>query len=139
VTLSPDTLVAADSVVHHRTYALVAGDTMVNGELNTSVLHRTGTATSGVEAVIVRYLIERAPPGVNNAQTLLLLNGSLPTDRDTSVVTTGRASLTARLRLLAKSTFTTDTALISATASYAGRQLGRVLFTLIFSNASASP
>lgn len=139
VTLSPDTLVPADSVTHHRTYSLIAGDTIVAADLNTNVLHRVGAAPSGVGAVIVRYLIERAPPGVNNAQTLVLLNGSAPSNRDTSAVPSGSASLKARLRLLALNTFTTDTALISATASYAGRQLGRVLFTLIFTNTSSSP
>lgn len=139
VTLSPDTLMAADSVIHHRTYALITGDTVVNAELRTSVLHRSGATTSGVVAVVVRYLIESAPTGINNEPTVVLLipSTNVPSNRDTTDAS--GASRTARLRLLAMNTFTTDTALISATASYAGRQIGRVLFTLIFTNTTPTP
>jgi len=128
VTLSPDTMVAADSILHRRRYS-IAVDTVIDFNLATTVQHR-GTSISGVEAVIVRYGIEQMTTGISNAQTVFLLNGAVPSDRDTSDAT-GRASRTARLRLLAKSTFTTDTALVRATASYAGRLIGNILFTLI--------
>lgn len=130
VTLSPDTMVAADSIVHRREYSLIAGDTVVDANLATTVLHRAATS-SGVEAVIVRYAIEKMPAGANNAETVILLNGPVPSGRDTSDAT-GRASRVARLRVAAKSTFATDTALVSATASYAGRAIGRILFTLVY-------
>lgn len=132
VTLSPDTMLAADSIVHRRSYSLLAGDTVVDANLSTTVLHR-GAASSGVEAVVVRYAIDKAPPGANNAQTVLLLNGAMPSDRDTSDAT-GRVSRLARLRTTAKSTFATDTALVTATASYAGRTIGRILFALIYTS-----
>ena len=132
VTLSPDTLVAADSVLQRRSYALTSGDTVVSADLATTVFHRVGTVRSGVEAVIVRYVIERAPPGNGNGPTLLLMNGSVPSDRDTTDAS-GRAARTARFRLAAKTAFTSDTASVSATASHRGRTIGRVLFTLIFS------
>jgi hypothetical protein len=129
VTLAPDTLMAADSVLQRRSYSLTSGDTVVSADLATLVTHRVGN--SGVEAVIVRYLIERAPPGNGNGPTLLLLNGVVPSDRDTTDAS-GRAARTARFRLAAKSAFASDTASVSATASYRGRTIGRVLFTLIF-------
>lgn len=133
VTLSPDTLVAADSVLQRRKYSLVSGDTIVAAELATTVFHRVGAITSGVEAVIVRYAIERSPPSNGNGLTLLLMNGNVASDRDTTDGG-GRASRTARFRLLAKTTFTSDTASVTATASYRGRAIGRVLFTLIFNS-----
>jgi hypothetical protein len=130
VTLSPDTMVAADSIVHRRKYTLGVIDS-VDANIATTVQHRVGTVTSGVESVVVRYAIEQSPTGINNAQTMFLVNGNVPSERDTSDAT-GRASRTARLRLLVKNTFATDTALIRATASYAGRTIGNILFTLIY-------
>jgi hypothetical protein len=132
VTLSPDTLMATDSVLQRRKYALTSGDTIVSADLQTGVFHRVGAATSGVEAVIVRYVLEKAPPSNGNGPTLVLMNGSVPSNRDTSDGS-GKAARTARFRLAAKTAQTSDTASLSATASYRGRTIGRVLFTLIFS------
>jgi hypothetical protein len=77
-------------------------------------------------------VIERAPPGNGNGPTLLLMNGGVESDRDTTDGS-GRTSRTARFLLAAKTAQTSDTASVSATASYRGRAIGRVLFTLIFS------
>jgi hypothetical protein len=134
VTLSPDTLVAADSIVHHKTYVLVGGDTVVNSaDLTTSVLH-LGALQSGVEAVIVRYSIDRAPPGdATKGPTLVLMNATSPSSRDTTDAS-GRAARTARLRLAPLLNVLSDTALVSATASYRGRTIGVVQFTLIFTS-----
>jgi hypothetical protein len=130
ITTSPDTMVPADSTLHRKTYSLITGDTVINtADLATFVRHRPST---GVEAVVVRYSILRAPGG-NPAKgpTLLLLNGVTPSNRDTSDAN-GRAARTARLRLLAKDTVAVDTAIVSATSSYRGRTLGLVTFVLVF-------
>ena len=130
ITTSPDTMVPADSTLHRKTYSLITGDTVVNtADLATIVRHKPAT---GVEAVVVKYSILRAPGG-NTAKgpTLLLLNGSTPSNRDTSDAS-GRAARTARLRLLAKDTIAVDTAIVSATSSYRGRTLGLVTFVLVF-------
>lgn len=136
VTLSPDTMIAADSSLHRRTYALT--DSVVNSELATTVLH-TATPPSGVEAVIVRYSIDRAPQGIGPAPTLILLNGSLQASRDTTDVS-GKASRTARLRIAAKDpAITVDTAIVTATSSYRGRTLGVVTFLLVFTQEVTPP
>jgi len=130
ITTSPDTMVPADSTLHRKTYSLITGDTVVNtADLATIVRHKPAT---GVEAIVVKYSILRAPGG-NPAKgpTLLLLNGSTPSNRDTSDAS-GRAARTARLRLLAKDTVAVDTAIVSATSSYRGRTLGLVTFVLVF-------
>lgn len=135
VTLSPDTLVAADSIVHHKTYVLTSGVTEVNSaDLATSVLH-LGASQSGVEAVIVRYAIDKAPPGdATKGPTIVLMNANTPSNRDTTDAS-GKAARTARLNLLALTgTFVSDTAFVSATASHRGRTIGVVQFTLVFTN-----
>lgn len=129
VTLSPDTIVGSDSVLHRVSYTL-AGDTVVNsGELGTLVQHRLPT-TSPVQAVVVRYAITKAPVG-NSAPTALIVTGNRASDRDTTD-TQGKASRVARLRLGALSSFVVDTVMVDATASYRGRTLGVVTFTVIF-------
>lgn len=134
VTLSADTLVANDSIVHHKTYSLVTGDTVVNSaELTTVVEHRgaTGATNTGVEAVIVRYTIDKMPAGNGKGPTLLLMSGSTLATRDTTDAS-GRASRVARLRLAALNSTAPETTAVSATASYRGRTLGVVQFTVIF-------
>jgi len=130
VTTSPDTMVPADSTLHRKPYSLKTGDTVVNtADLATIVRHRPAT---GVQAVVVKYSILRAPGGdPSKGPTLLLFNGSTPSNRDTSDAG-GRAARTARLRLLAKDTVTVDTAIVSATSSYRGRILGAITFVLVF-------
>lgn len=134
ITLSPDTLVAADSIVHHKTYTLVGGSPEVNSaDLTTNVLH-LGASQSGVEAVIVRYSIDKAPPGdATKGPTLVLMSATTPSNRDTTDAS-GRATRAAQLRLAPLFTFVSDTALVSATASYRGRTIGVVQFTLIFTS-----
>jgi hypothetical protein len=130
VTASPDTLVHADSIVHRKTYPVSGDSVVLSGDLAVLVQH-FGADTTGVEAVIVRYTIESFPPDNGTGPTVVLANGSRISSRDTTDAN-GRASRVARLRLFAKSTFTTDTVLVSATASYRGRVLGTVPFAIIF-------
>lgn len=129
ITLSPDTLVRSDSVLHRVSYML-SGDTVVHsGELGTIVQHRLPTV-SGVQAVVVKYVITKSPPG-SGSPTAVLVNGSRISQRDTSDAS-GRASRVARLRLSALGGFATDTVMVDATASYRGRTLGVVTFTVVF-------
>ncbi len=128
VTLFPDTLVSSDTVLHRVSYTLI-GDTVVNSaELGVIAQHLLPTP-SGVQAVVVKYAITKAPTGTS-APTVVLVSGNRLSDRDTTDVT-GRASRVARLRLSAINTFT-DTVTLNATASYRGRTLGVVTFTVVF-------
>jgi hypothetical protein len=136
VTLAPDTMKAADSTAHHKSY--LATDSIVNADLSTIVLH-TATPPTGVAAVIVRYVIDRAPQGIGQDPTLVLLNGNIASSRDTTDAT-GRASRTARLRLLVKDlAISVDTAIVTATSSYRGRTLGVVTFVIEFTRVTPSP
>jgi hypothetical protein len=129
VTLRPDTVVLSDSTVHHVRHT-VATDTVVNSaELGVFVQHLLPTV-SGVQAVVVKYTITKAPAGASTP-TAVLLNASRLSDRDTTDFA-GKASMVARLRLGALTAHTTDTVLVNATASYRGQSLGVVTFTVIF-------
>jgi hypothetical protein len=131
VTLAPDTLIAADSSVHHVKYSLLKGDTSIAiAELAARVVH---LPTTGVQAVIVRYKVERAPNAKSNAgSTVLFSNGNAATARDTTDAA-GRSGVAARIRILAlANSGQGDTAIFSATASYRGRTLGKVQFFVIF-------
>ncbi|MEX2152281.1 MAG: hypothetical protein WD825_03030 [Gemmatimonadaceae bacterium] len=132
VTESPDTLVAADSTLHHKTYQLEsAADSVANSaDLSVLVQHR-GATTSGVEAVIVHYAIDKKPAGSGEGETAVLVNGSRLSARDTTDAT-GKASRTARLRLGALTAFGADTVVVSATSSYRGSTIGTVQFTIIY-------
>jgi len=133
VTASPDTLVAADSILHRKTYSINAGDTVsISPDLNVLVQHLAATA-AGVEAVVVRYAIDQAPAGNGSGPTVVLANGTVPSSRDTTDAS-GRAARTARLLIAALGAFAVDTVLVSATSSYAGRVLGTVIFTIIYTN-----
>lgn len=131
VTLSPDALVATDSTTHRVNYTLV--DTVAQATLNTRVLHFGTSDTSGVEAVIVRYAIVRAPPGTAEIPTAVLVSGNALSERDTTD-NTGRASRTARLRLRQLVTRVVDTVAVDANASYRGASIGTIQFLLIFTN-----
>ena len=129
VILRPDTLVFSDSTLH-RIRHTVATDTVVNsGDLGVFVQHLLPTV-SGVQAVVVKYAITKAPIGASSP-TAVLLNSSRLSDRDTTDAA-GKAAMVARLRLGALTTHTTDTVLVNATASYRGRTLGVVTFTVVF-------
>jgi hypothetical protein len=130
VTLSPDTIVAGDSILHRKTYSIITGDTVAaSAELSVRVLH-FGTDTSGVEAVIVRYSVDEAPAG-NGQPTVVLVSGNALSSRDTTD-TSGRAARVARLRFAALTNFVEDTVRVSATTSYRGSTLGTVQFTIVY-------
>jgi hypothetical protein len=131
VTLSPDVLVAGDSVLHHKSYSILSGDTViVSADLNVLVQH-LGTPNSGVEAVIVRYSIEQAPTSNGSGPTVVLFSENAASSRDTTDGN-GRAARRARLRLAALATVAEDTVRISATSSYRGQSIGSVQFTVIY-------
>jgi hypothetical protein len=130
VTLSPDTIVAGDSILHRKAYSIITGDTVaVSADLSVLVQH-FGTDTTGVEAVIVRYAIDEAPPG-NGGPTVVLVSGNALSSRDTTD-TSGRAARVARLRFAALGTSVEDTVRVSATTSYRGSTLGTVQFTIVY-------
>jgi hypothetical protein len=128
VTLAPDTIVPADTIVHHVRYT-IPPDTAAQTTLNVNVRNRA--ADAGVEAVIVHFTIDRSPPSINETPTVVLLNGSVGSARDTTE-SNGRASRVARLRLAAIASPETDTALVSATTAYRGASLGTVQFIIVF-------
>lgn len=134
VTLLPDTLVAADSTLHHKDYLLADGDSVIaSADLNVLVQHRA-TTPSGVDAVIVNYMIDKSPAAKpDQGPTVVLRSASAQSSRDTTA-NAGRAARSARLRIAAMTTFTTDTVIVSANASYRGVTLGTVQFTIIYRN-----
>lgn len=131
VTLSPDVLVAADSVLHHKTYSILSGDSViVSHDLNVLVQHVDATNT-GVEAVVVRYTIDQAPTGNGQGPTVVLFAESAPSARDTTDGN-GRAFRRARLRLAALLGAPEDTVRVSATSAYRGQSIGTVQFTIVY-------
>jgi hypothetical protein len=132
VTLSPDTLFAADSVRHVKTFSILTGDsvTVTSAELQTRVAHKTGATLSDVNAVIVRYSIVSAPPPKSTIPTVALVNGNVESTRDTTA--TGRAARAARLSVKQLNSLALDSAVILATASYRGVTIGTVTFTVVF-------
>jgi hypothetical protein len=134
VTLSPDTLVAVDSVNHLSTYDLTTGDTaFTSADLRTRVNHVGATASTPVQAVIVRYTVVKAPMPRDNTlgPTIVLMPGNSTATRDTTDAL-GLAARAARLRIAALLPSTADTAVIDATASYRGRTIGTVQFIVVF-------
>lgn len=129
VTLRPDTLVAADSTHQVRRFTFPR-DTAASADLNVLVRNTVATPT-GVDGVIVRYEIAYAPPVVGSGATAVLLSGSVASSRDTTSEG-GRASRAVRLRLAAADPTRTDSAVVTATASYRGQSLGLVQFTIVF-------
>jgi hypothetical protein len=131
VTLEPDTLFT-DSTLHRQTYVLLPSDTIPSAQLAVTVQNRA--TTSGVAGVIVRYVIEKMPvPKPDGGASIVLMNGPVPSDRDTTD-TGGRVLRSARLRINALTTFTTDTAIVSASASYRGAVIGTIQFTITYTN-----
>ena len=130
ITLSPDTLTASDSVLHRPTYSIAKGDTISDsGNLAVKVSHVVNNQlVSAVEAVIVRYSVSKGPAGT---QTVVLRNGNAGSLVDTTDAN-GVASLVARLRLNALTTFNAETAVVRAHASHRGRVIGFVDFTIIY-------
>lgn len=137
VTLQPDTIVAADSTVHHVFYSFTPPpDTVAQTTLNVIVRNRAADG-GGVEAVLVRFSVDKAPPSISESPSVVLLNGSVQSERDTTE-SNGRASRVARLRLAALTEHETDTVLVSATTAYRGVSLGTVQFILVFQRMTQS-
>lgn len=132
VTLAPEALVAADSVRHLLTPGVA--DTVASTSLRARVVNLLGgaAAAKGIQAVVVRYAVVRAPPpaGADVGPTFLLVPGTSSAARDTTDAS-GLAERTARFRLLAIAA-PEDTAIIDASASYRGQTLGTVQFTIVF-------
>jgi hypothetical protein len=126
VTLSPDTLVAADSLRFERS----SSSTTLNADLSVLVQHRSGTATTPVEAVIVRYSILRQPASTGGP-AVVLMNTTTPSSADTTDAT-GRASRTLRLQIPNFVVSPLDSAIVDATAAYSGRVLGTARFTVVY-------
>lgn len=128
VTLAPDTIVPADTIVHHVRYTIPPAIT-AQTTLNVNVRNRAEDA--GVEAVIVHFTVDQAPPSVDGTPTVVLLNGSVVSTRDTTE-SSGRASRVAQLRLAVMAAPALDTALVRATTAYRGASLGTVQFIIVF-------
>lgn len=133
VTLAPQTISAADSVLHRVRYTGPSStDTVAtSAQLSVLVQNTASTAPVGVETRLVDFAITRAPAETGLGPTAVLLNGTRLSTRDTTD-TGGRASRQVRLRLNALTSFTTDTVEVTATTSYRGASLGTVVFTIIF-------
>lgn len=136
VTLRPDTLAATDSVRHVRIVPgarILAGDTsFASGDLGVVVRHRDSATVTGVDAVVVRYTITRSPTGDGSGSgpTVVFVGGSATAARDTTA-NEGRAAKSIRLRIAARPQLP-DSAIVTATASYRGRALGIITFTIVF-------
>ena len=128
VTLSPDTLVQSDSILHRVKYTVGSDTVATSAELGALVQHRT--PPGAVQAVIVKFTITKAPVGTGSPTAVLVSNNRV-SDRDTTDVS-GKASRAARLRLGALNPSTSDTVMVSATSSYRGKTLGVVTFTVVF-------
>ncbi len=129
VTLKPDALVPSDSTHQVRPFAFPR-DTAATADLNVEVRNTASASPSGVDGVVVRYDITRSPPVVGSGPSVLLLNGNSLSSRDTTAGG-GKASRTLRFRLAAAAP-ATDSAFVSATASYRGQSIGVVQFTIVF-------
>lgn len=133
VTLRPDTIVPADSTHHVRLFSLLAADTLVtSADLSVIVQNRAGASVSGVDAVIVRYSFDRTVPATS-ASGVALVSGTLVSSRDTTS-NGGRAARAVRLNTRAAGIVPPDSAIVRATASYRGRTIGVVIFTIVFTN-----
>jgi hypothetical protein len=130
VTLSPDTLVAADSIRHLKTYSVFGDSIVVSAELAALVQHRDGATLSPVDAVIVRYAILSAPPSKDTLPTVIVANGNSRSFVDTTV--SGRAARTLRMNINRLASPAEDSAVVRATASYRGVSIGAVTFTVVF-------
>jgi hypothetical protein len=136
VTLAPETIVAADSTEHEVSYRTNPPDLTPRTTLSVNV--RNIAADAGVEAVIVHFSIDKAPPSLNTSPTVELLNGNIVSTRDTTE-SNGRASRVARLnRLAIAGSQPQDTVIVSATTSYRGASLGTVQFIIVFQQATTS-
>ncbi len=131
VTLRPDTIVS-DSIRYVRAVNLLSGDTSyVSSDLPVVV---TDDAGAGVDAVIVTYALVRSPAGhpSGTGPTVVFAGGTTEPVRDTTSGG-GRAARAIRLREPAKPQLApSDSAIVTATASYRGQSLGIVQFTIVF-------
>lgn len=130
VTLRPDTIVAADSIVHRRRVDVLTNDSSyASGDLSVIVQNRDG-APVGVNAVVVTYTLTQVPTGTGSGPVVVFVGGTTAPVRDTTA-SGGRAARQIRLRIPATPSLP-DTAIVEATASYRGQSLGTVQFTIVF-------
>jgi len=131
VTLSPDTIVAADSTLHTKTYSLLADSIVNSAELAVLVQHRVvGGANTNVDGMIVKYALVSSPPSSGALPTVAILSGNAISTRDTT--SSGRAGRTLRLYINRRVNADLDSAIVQATTSYRGVSLGTVTFRVIF-------
>jgi hypothetical protein len=130
VTLSPDTLYAADSARHVRTYEAITTDSVVNSAPLTVIAAHNDASRSPVDAVIVSFQLESMPPSSDGRPTVVLMSGSTAASRDTTEG--GRAAIVARFRLRSFIITGPDSVTLRASASYRGRVIGVVPFTVVF-------
>jgi hypothetical protein len=131
VTLSPDTIIASDSVHHLKTYNLLTDSLVNSAELGAIVQHIVaGGTNTTVDAVIVKYSLVSAPPSKNTLPTVVIMNGSAVSAADTT--SAGRAARTLRLNVNRLTNVNPDSAVVNATASYRGVTIGTVQFTVVF-------
>jgi hypothetical protein len=129
VTLRPDTLIAADSVRHLKTYLLLTDSISNSADLSALVQNRTGTPTP-VDAVIVKYTLVSSPPSKSFLPSVTIMNGNTISTADTT--SAGRVGRSLRLYVNRLLTVNEDSAVVDATASYRGASLGTIRFTVVF-------
>jgi hypothetical protein len=131
VTLSPDTIVAADSTRHVKTFSLLTDSIANSAELATIVQHKVaGGTNTTVDAVIVKYSLVSSPPSKTSLPTVAILNNNNASTRDTT--SSGRAGRTLRLYINRRTNVNLDSAIVQATTAYRGVSLGTVTFRVIF-------
>jgi hypothetical protein len=130
VTLRPDTIVAADSAHHLKTYQLLTDSIANSAELSALVQNRAGGVTSTVDAVIVRYTIVSSPASKNFLPSVTIMNGNNVSPADTS--SSGRVGRSLRLWVNRLVSVNEDSAVVDATASHRGASLGTIRFTVVF-------
>ncbi|HEX7939071.1 MAG TPA: hypothetical protein VF483_08755, partial [Gemmatimonadaceae bacterium] len=93
-------------------------------------VQHNGVTPTPVDAVIVRYSIVSMPASKTASPSVVLMNGSIQSSTDTTLQ--GRAARTLRLNVNRLTSANTDSAVVTATASYRGASIGTVQFTVIF-------
>jgi hypothetical protein len=130
VTLMPQQILASDSI-RHQLRPGIADQEATSDELRTRIVHGQGATLRGIEGIVVRYEIVRAPQptGGSTDPTAILIPGNTNRTRDT---TDGNGAAGRRVRFDLLISGPTDSAMINATASYRGQTLGTVQFIVVF-------
>jgi hypothetical protein len=131
VTLRPDTIVS-DSTRFVRGVTPGTDTSFASPELATVIQNRDGGTPTGVDAVVVTYALTRSPAaGASGTGPTVVFVGGLTAPVKDTTTGGGRAARAVRLRLAAIPQLP-DSAMVTATASYRGRSLGTVQFTIVF-------